>query len=78
MISRKSEDVLNKAGRYAFERRHEYCTLEHVFWALLEDPKVRETVEACGVKPARLKRELEEYLEREMPRAPDADGLSCA
>ncbi|MBI3557964.1 MAG: hypothetical protein HY074_17005, partial [Deltaproteobacteria bacterium] len=42
MISRKSEEVLNRAGRHAIDNKHEYCTLEHVFWALLEDEDVRE------------------------------------
>jgi ATP-dependent Clp protease ATP-binding subunit ClpA len=70
MISRKSEEILSRAGRLAFDRHHEFCTIEHVFWALLDDETVRETIEACGAHVAELKRELEEYLERDVPKMP--------
>ena len=68
MISRKSEEVLNRAGRFAVENNHEYCTLEHVFWAMLEDPGVTDILDAVGADPKDLKRDLEEYIDREVPR----------
>ncbi len=68
MISRKSEEVLNRAGRHAIENKHEYCTLEHVFWALLEDEDVREIVDICGVSPDEIRKDLEGYLDREVPK----------
>ncbi|MBI3541719.1 MAG: ATP-dependent Clp protease ATP-binding subunit ClpA, partial [Deltaproteobacteria bacterium] len=76
MISRKSEEVLNRAGRYAIDNRHEYCTLEHVFWALLDDPAVVDILDACDVDPEILSEELEDYMDREVPKleATTADG----
>lgn len=71
MISRKSEEVLNRAGRYAIENDHEYCTLEHVFLAMLEDHAVCDVIEACGGKPERFKKELEQYLSKNVPTVSD-------
>lgn len=67
MISRKSEAVLNRAGQFALEKNHEYCTLEHVFWSLLQDGSVLDIIEACGGKPAKMLIELEAYLDKEVP-----------
>src|ERR1700685_3138571 len=69
MIGRKAETVLNRAVRYAVEQEHEYFTLEHVLWSLLADPKISETVKACGGNPASLRLELEAYLQTEIPKA---------
>src|SRR4051812_24344187 len=67
MIGRKAEDVLNRAVRYAFDRRHEYFTLEHVFLSLLEDSTVGEIVRACGGDTTKMKQTLERYLDQEVP-----------
>ena len=69
MISRKSEEVLARAGRHAIDNGHEYCTLEHVFWALLEDAVVRDTIEVCGGDPDEIQDELESYLDKNVPKA---------
>lgn len=69
MISRRAEEVLNRAGRYAFEKRHEYCTLEHVLWSLLEESEIAEVVDACGADADELRHELEKHLETEIPKA---------
>ena len=69
MIGRKTEQVLNRAVTYAFERQHEYFTLEHVLLSLLEDSRIREIIEACGGDAASLRGELESFLETEIPKA---------
>ncbi|HRK02359.1 MAG TPA: Clp protease N-terminal domain-containing protein, partial [Oligoflexia bacterium] len=69
MISRQSEEVLNRAGRYAFEKRHEYCTLEHVLWSLLQEDDIVEIIEACAVNSDDLRQELEKHLDTEVPKA---------
>jgi ATP-dependent Clp protease ATP-binding subunit ClpA len=74
MIGRKTEAVLNRAVSYAIDHQHEYFTLEHVLWALLTEPKVIETIGACGGDVARLKEDLEAYLSREVPKAPEKTG----
>src|SRR5271155_2377599 len=68
MISRKSDEVLSNAGSFAVDHDHQYCTLEHVFWALLDDPEVRDILDAVSVDYRELRTELETYLENEVPR----------
>ena len=69
MIGRKAEAILNRAVRYAVEQEHEYFTLEHVFWSLLKDASVHETVVACGGDPDEIQKQLESYLQTEIPKA---------
>ena len=70
MIGRKAETVLNRAVRYAVEHEHEYFTLEHVLWSLLAETAIVETVRACGGESVVIRKELEAYLETEIPKAP--------
>ncbi len=74
MIGRRVEEVLNRSVRYAFENRHEYFTLEHVLWSLLDEDDVSETVSACGGDSAEIKKDIEIYIDRETPRAPQSNG----
>ncbi len=69
MIGRKAEAILNRAVRYAVEQEHEYFTLEHVFWSLLRDSSVSDTVVACGGDPTEIQKQLEAYLQSEIPKA---------
>jgi ATP-dependent Clp protease ATP-binding subunit ClpA len=68
MIGRKAEAVLNLAVRYAVDREHEYFTLEHVLWALLGEELVIDTLKACDANLEEIKRDLEAYLDVEVPK----------
>jgi ATP-dependent Clp protease ATP-binding subunit ClpA len=70
MIGRKAETVLNRAVRYAVEHEHEYFTLEHVLWSLLAETVIVDTVRACGGDSYQVRKDLEAYLENEIPKAP--------
>ena len=70
MIGRKAEAVLNRAVRNAIEHEHEYFTLEHVLWSLLDEADVAEVIRACSGDPVELRRELDTYLRKEVPKAP--------
>ncbi len=67
MIGRRAEEVLNGAVRLAFERQHEYFTLEHVLLSLLEESDILDILQACNVSYLDLQKALEEYLEKEVP-----------
>lgn len=69
MIGKRAEDVLNRAVRNAYERRHEYFTLEHVLMSLLDEAEILEIVQACGGSFTELKKELEDYLDRDVPKS---------
>lgn len=74
MIGRKAEGVLNRSVRYAIEHEHEYFTLEHVLWSLLEEPEVIDVLRACSGDPSILRKDLEDYLHKEIPKAPRAQS----
>jgi len=73
MISKKTEEVLNRAVRYAFERRQEYFTLEHVLLSLLDEPEVLEVIQACGGSYTEIIKDLEIYIEKEIPKSQTND-----
>lgn len=72
MIGKRAETVMNRAIGHAVSHAHEYFTLEHVLWSLLEEADIAETIRACGGDPIGLRADLELYLKREIPHMKDA------
>jgi len=68
MIGKKAEAVLNRAVRNAMDNGHEYITLEHVLLSLVEEPSTSEALRACGANIDELKRDIEAYLAKEIPK----------
>jgi ATP-dependent Clp protease ATP-binding subunit ClpA len=68
MIGKKTEAVLNRAIRRAAESAHEYFTLEHVLASLLDEVTVIEAIRAAGGDPSELKKQVDRYLDTEMPK----------
>ncbi len=62
MFSASLEIVLTIAYREAVSRRHAYLTLEHLLFALAHDSEGERILQGCGVDLARLRRDLNEYL----------------
>jgi len=73
VLSNELEYCLNDAFHQAREARHEYLTVEHLLLAILDTPKVREVLRACGVDFARLRQELKEHIEQSTPRLEDGE-----
>ena len=68
MLSNELEACLNDAFQMAREGRHEFLTVEHLLYSILDAPKVREVLRACGADAARLKSEIKAHLEQTTPR----------
>ncbi len=66
MLSRNLEQTLHRALALASERRHEYATLEHLLLALGDDQDAVTVLRACGVDLDRLKRDLTEFLDKDL------------
>ncbi|MBS7792990.1 ATP-dependent Clp protease ATP-binding subunit ClpA [Roseococcus sp. SDR] len=66
MLSRNLEQTLHRALGLANDRRHEYATLEHLLLALGDDADATTVLRACGVDVDRLKRELTEFLDKDL------------
>jgi ATP-dependent Clp protease ATP-binding subunit ClpA len=72
VFSNELEYCLNDAFHQARVARHEYLTVEHLLLAILDTPKVREVLKACGADLAKLKQELKDHLEQSTPKLEDS------
>ncbi len=75
MFSVALEMVLNVAFREAVTRRHANLTLEHLLYAVANDPGGEEILRACGVDLERLRSELRRHLEEHEERLPKGKDL---
>ena len=73
MLSSELEICLNEAFQAAREARHEFMTVEHLLLAIIDTPKVREILRGCGADAARLRKELEEFIDQTTPRLKQDD-----
>ena len=62
MLTRELEETLSYAVDEAVKHKHEYVTLEHLLFALLEDTSARDILFNCGAKIEELALSLEEYF----------------
>ena len=67
MLSRNLEQTLHRALSFASERRHEYATLEHLLLGLADDTDAATVLRACGVDLDKLRQELGEFLDKDLP-----------
>ena len=67
MLSRNLEQTLHRALSFASERRHEYATLEHLLLGLADDTDAATVLRACGVDLDKLRQELSEFLDKDLP-----------
>jgi ATP-dependent Clp protease ATP-binding subunit ClpA len=65
-ISPEVEVAFGLATREAARRRHEFVTVEHLFYALLFDPETSDVVRHAGGDVSALKKKLEAYLDAEV------------
>jgi ATP-dependent Clp protease ATP-binding subunit ClpA len=70
MISKELEGTLNSALQEAKRRRHEYVSLEHLLYALLQDKDASGAILNCGGDIARLKKSLEEFFDSHLETLP--------
>ncbi|MCW5573588.1 MAG: AAA family ATPase, partial [Steroidobacteraceae bacterium] len=73
MLSSELEYCLNEAFREARDARHEFLTVEHLLYSILDTARVREVLRACGADLARLKSGLQEHVIESTPRLPEGD-----
>ena len=65
MLSSELEETLRRALASAAELNHEFCTLEHLLFALLEDPDAQKVLRACDVDIDELTETVETFLRNE-------------
>lgn len=64
MLSRELDKRLGKSIDLAFKKNHEYVTLEHLLYCLVESPLLTEILEKLQTSPTAIKKELETYINR--------------
>jgi ATP-dependent Clp protease ATP-binding subunit ClpA len=63
LIDASLEKTLNIAVSEAAKRQHENVSVEHVLWALLENPDARKALEVLGADIETIRKEVDEYFE---------------
>ncbi len=71
MISKELESTLNIALKEAKRRRHEYVSLEHLLYALLQDKDASRALVNCGGDIDRLRKSLDEFFTGQMHALPE-------
>jgi ATP-dependent Clp protease ATP-binding subunit ClpA len=71
MISKELESTLNIALKEAKRRRHEYVSLEHLLYALLQDKDASRAIINCGGDIDRLRKSLDEFFNGQMDALPE-------
>jgi ATP-dependent Clp protease ATP-binding subunit ClpA len=73
VLSNELETCLNSAFQVAREGKHEFLTVEHLLLSILDTPRVKEVLRACGGDVPRLAAELREHIDQSTPRLPEGD-----
>jgi len=73
MISKELSATLGFAVREAKRRRHEYVSIEHILFAILNDPTGVEIVENCGGDSDNLLDALEKFFDEKIEQIPEGD-----
>jgi ATP-dependent Clp protease ATP-binding subunit ClpA len=71
MLTRELEETLSAAVDEAVKNRHEYVTLEHLLYALLQDSSARDILFNCGARIDELAKALEDYFGDVLEKMPE-------
>jgi ATP-dependent Clp protease ATP-binding subunit ClpA len=71
MLTKELEKTLSVAVDEAVKRRHEYVTLEHLLYALIDDKSAIEILLHCGADLDKIKMSLMEFFETSVEQMPE-------
>src|SRR5688572_7049789 len=76
IITKELQATLRKAYEEARRMRHEFVTLEHLLFALLDDAKAKEALAACGANRQKIRKRLAAFfVEQLKPLPEDLEGV---
>ncbi len=67
MFSQKLEMALVTAVRQAKNHRHEFVTVEHLLYGILQDDLINRIIKRCGGSLENLQKRLEKFFDGELP-----------
>ncbi len=70
MITKELQATLNRAVDLAIGHRHEYLTLEHLLYSIIDDPIGKEVIRNCGGDLTALRLDLERFFGENLEQAP--------
>src|SRR5882762_3564047 len=65
-LSRSLEQALHHAIKLASDRHHEYATLEHLLFALMDDTDASQVMKACNVDMDALRKSVQKYIDEDL------------
>lgn len=68
MINKDLQIIITATVEDAIERGHQYLTVEHLTYAILHDEYGIEIIRNCGGNPEKIKANLENFLEQNIPK----------
>ena len=71
MISNSLNDIFQKSIVFAKNLRHEYLTIEHIFYLLLSSPEGSNIILACGGNVEQMKESLGNYIKENIDALPE-------
>jgi ATP-dependent Clp protease ATP-binding subunit ClpA len=71
MLTRELEETLSFAVDEAVKYKHEFVTLEHLLFALLEDRSARDILFNCGAQIEEIAKSLEDYFQDVLEKMPE-------
>jgi len=75
MVSIELNSIFSDAIEYAKESRHEYITVEHVFFALIHNQTIVDILVECGGDIDALKQNLKEYFVKNIEKIPETKNF---
>jgi ATP-dependent Clp protease ATP-binding subunit ClpA len=75
MLTRELEETLSFAVDEAVKRRHDYVTLEHLLFALLDDKSARDVLYNCGANLEQIAKLLDDYFNEVLEKTPEGIQL---
>ncbi|PID47677.1 MAG: ATP-dependent Clp protease ATP-binding subunit ClpA [Proteobacteria bacterium] len=64
MLDKHLDKILNQALEFARENKHEYITIEHIFYCLLLEESIEEIITSCYGDVGHLKSNLKKYFKK--------------
>ena len=66
MLSSNLEKTLRDAYQLAANNKHEFVTLEHLLYSLIDDKDALSVLNACGIEIFLLQKNLDEFIQKEL------------
>ncbi|MEA3228222.1 MAG: ATP-dependent Clp protease ATP-binding subunit ClpA [Campylobacterota bacterium] len=71
MISNNLNEVFQKSILFAKKLRHEYLTIEHIFFYILSSDEGANIISACGGDTQSMKEKMKQYIKEEIEAVPE-------